>query len=44
MGALGVPPPSVHDYFYSCNNNLLIDAPLEEAEEEFDVDNNFYIL
>jgi hypothetical protein len=22
-GALGVPPPSVHGYLYSCNNNLL---------------------
>jgi hypothetical protein len=42
MGALGVPPSSVHDYLYSCNNNLLIDVPLEEAEEEFDADNNFY--
>jgi hypothetical protein len=41
-GALGVPTPSVHDYLYSCNNNLLIDVLLEEAEEEFDADNNFY--
>jgi hypothetical protein len=43
-GALRVPPPNVHDYLYSCNNNLLIDIPMEEAEEEFDVENNFYNL
>ena len=42
-GTLGVTPPTVHEYLYSCNNNLLIEVPFDEAEEEFQQDNAFYI-
>jgi hypothetical protein len=40
-GAIRVPPPSVHDYLYSRNSNLLIDIPGEAAEKEFNVENNY---
>ena len=42
-GTLGVTPPTVHEYLYSVNNNLLIELPLDPAEEEFDEDNAYYI-
>jgi hypothetical protein len=42
-GLLGVSPPSVHNYLYSCNNNLLVNIPFDEAEEEFMEDNPYYI-
>jgi hypothetical protein len=34
-GTLGVAPPTMHEYHYSCNNNLLIDVSVDEAKEEF---------
>jgi hypothetical protein len=34
-GALGVHPPSIHDYLFYCNNDLLIDIPNDDIEEEF---------
>ena len=42
-GALGVCPPTVHDCLYSCNNGLLINVPLDDNEDNFDVVNDFYI-
>lgn len=42
-GALGVCPPTVHDYLYSCNNDLLINIPLDDNEDNFDGVNEFYI-
>ena len=41
-GLLGVTPPTVHEYLYSCNNNLLVDIPTDEDEEEFNDNNDFY--
>ncbi len=42
-GALGVHPSSVHEYLFSCNNDLLIDVPLDDAEDEFLNGNDYYI-
>jgi hypothetical protein len=33
----------VHNYLYSCNNSLLINLPVDDNEDNFDVINNFYI-
>lgn len=32
-GQLGVPPPTVAEYLYSANNNLLIPIPLDEPDD-----------
>ena len=42
-GALGVSPPTVHEYLYSCNNNLLINIPEDENDDEFEEGNDFYV-
>ena len=42
-GTLGVTPPTVHEYLYSINNNLLIELPLDPVEEEFQEGNAYYI-
>ncbi len=42
-GALGVSPPTVHDYLYSCNNNLLIDIPEDDNDDKFEEGNVFYV-
>jgi len=42
-GVLGVCPPTVQEYLYSCNNNLLIDLPDDGNEVNFDIVNDFYI-
>ncbi len=43
-GMLGVAPPMIHEYLYSCNHNLLVDLPADDdVEEEFNVNNDFYI-
>jgi hypothetical protein len=42
-GTLRVTPPTVHEYLYSCNNNLLIEFPVDEVEEKFHEDNDYYI-
>ncbi len=42
-GTLGVSPPTVYEYLYSVNHNLLIDIPADETEEEFNAENVFYI-
>lgn len=42
-GALGVNPPTIHEYLFSCNNNLLIHHPQDLVEEAFDLDNGFYL-
>jgi hypothetical protein len=43
-GMLGVAPPTIHEYLYSCNHNLLVALPAgDDVEEEFNVENNFYI-
>jgi hypothetical protein len=41
-GLLGVTPPTVQEYLYSCNDNLLVDIPADDAEEEFYDNNDFY--
>jgi hypothetical protein len=41
-GLLGVTPPTVQEYLYSCNNNLLVDIPADDAEEEFYDNDDFY--
>ncbi len=42
--ALGLSPPTVHDYLYSCNNNLLVHHPNDDMGEEFEgADNDFYL-
>jgi hypothetical protein len=40
---LGVNPPTVHDYLYSVNHNLLIDVPVDPAKDEFQEINAYYI-
>jgi hypothetical protein len=42
-GALGISPPTMHDYLYSCNNGLLVDIQIDEAEEQFLAENDYYI-
>jgi hypothetical protein len=42
-GVLGVCPPTVKEYLYSCNNDLLIDLPDDGNEVNFDIGNDFYI-
>jgi hypothetical protein len=43
-GTLGVAPPTIHEYLYSCHHNLLVDIPADDdVEEEFNVNNDFYI-
>jgi hypothetical protein len=38
-----VHPPTVHDYLYSCNNDLIIPIPLDEVEKQLLNDNDYYI-
>ncbi len=40
-GALGVSHPTVHEYLYSCNNNLLINIPEDDNDDEFE-EGNYY--
>jgi hypothetical protein len=42
-GTLGVTPPTVHDYLYSVNHNLLINVPVDPTEEEFQNINGYYM-
>ena len=43
-GTLGVSPPTVHEYSYSCNCHLLVDPPADDlVEEEFNVWNDYCI-
>ncbi len=42
-GTLGVTPPTVHEYLYSVNINLLVELPLDLTEEEFQENNAYYI-
>jgi len=42
-GLLGVTLPTVHDYIYSVNHDLLIDVPADPAEDEFQDINAYYI-
>jgi hypothetical protein len=37
-GTLGVSPPTVEAYSYSCNHNLLIPIPLEDADDHLAVE------
>jgi hypothetical protein len=43
IGALGISPPTMQDYLYSCNNGLLVDIQIDEAEEQFLAENDYYI-
>jgi hypothetical protein len=42
-GVLGVTPPTLQEYLYSCNQGLLINQPFEDAEEEFQRNNDYFI-
>jgi hypothetical protein len=42
-GALDVHPPTVHDYLYSYNNDLFMPFPLDEVEEQFLDDDDYYV-
>ncbi len=37
-------PPTIHDYLYSCNNRLVVDIQIDEVEEQFIFENDYYIL
>ena len=41
-GVLGVAPPTLQEYLYSCNQGLLINQPFEDAEEELERNNDFF--
>ncbi len=43
-GVLGFCPPTIHEYLYLCNNNLLTDLPEDGYDINFDIENDFYIL
>jgi hypothetical protein len=43
MHVLGVTPPTLQEYLYSCNQGLLINQPFEDAKEEFERNNDFFI-
>jgi hypothetical protein len=42
-GALVVHPPSIYNYLFLCNNDLQIDVPLDDLEEEFLQIHDYYI-
>jgi hypothetical protein len=41
---LGVTPPTLQEYLYSCKQGLLIHQPFEDAEEEFERNNDFLLM
>ncbi len=41
-GILGVPPPTVEEYLYSCNNNLLIPIPFDQADDHLAAEEGDY--
>jgi hypothetical protein len=44
MGTLGVSFPSVQEYLYSVNHNLLIDIPADDADEDCNAENIFCVI
>ncbi len=40
---LGVSPPTVHEYLYSCNNNLLINILKYDNDDGFEEGGDFYV-
>ncbi len=42
-GALGATPHTVHEYVYSCHNDLLINIPLDDNEDNFAKGNVYYV-
>jgi hypothetical protein len=42
-GTSCVNPPTIHEYLFSCNNNLLINPPHDLVEEVVAIKNGYYI-
>jgi hypothetical protein len=42
-GALGMSLLTMHDYLYSCNNGLFVDIQIDEVEEQFLAEKDYYI-